>query len=342
MFILFLIICLPILLGVAVVGFVFPIVFKGSKNDTYANIIKLNPGRHLLAQPVFWLSILIPFFYALASGFPVWIEYTIEISEAGYENFLRISKLPFAFAAISIPLGALVARAHGTAQAAAQLVEHERKNNFDLFYKHQEAFVEYLKKETTIPTIIDIDKEKIFAHLTLLYEKLFPDNSPLHAISLNCDYTVLYKIREGLLSAHQQLIEISKADDINKVASGYVNLNSRMMGVMGGLSLSNVYNELRSAGMFRIKQTIGGNVVEFTNSYIDCSLADWLKYINFCHQVFGLLCKFCHVSADAHTFSSNELADSERLKNADRSNKQWIDFQSRAKVNMGDYSISGS
>lgn len=334
-----------ILMAPPLIGYFLVLMLLGQQGPagTKAAIsgFKLEPSTGLLAQPAFWLSLAVPFLYALIFGGVVWCDYSLDLSERGFGIFLDISKLPFAFAALSIPLGALVARAHSTAQTAAQIIELGRKNNFELFYKHQEAFIEHLKRETKIPDWASDTEGELFNHLALLYERLFPNNSPLRGVSLDCDSKVLEHIRTLLLEAHKDLVALSKGTSLNDIANYYYELSSRVSQLISELNLGDAkLLGLERRGYFNIEISYSnGNKTGGKCEYYDFSLGQWLQQINFCHQVFGLVCKFCHVNPDLHTFLADELVSSISLMEAESENELWQEFRRAAKVNMGNYQI---
>lgn len=83
--------------------------------------------RKLSEQWMFWLSISIPLALSITLSIPLWLQTKINISPEGYDNFLRIFKLPIGVLSLSIPLVAIVAHIHRTIQTAEQIQTTRRK-----------------------------------------------------------------------------------------------------------------------------------------------------------------------------------------------------------------------
>ncbi|USD66834.1 hypothetical protein [Vibrio sp. SCSIO 43136] len=143
------------------------------------NWLKLNPNLGLDKQPLFWISVLLPLVIAVGLGMPIWLNYTLEFSEAAYVRFMDISRLPLAVSTLSIPLGVLIGRIHGTKQTSLQIEKanlqleksqqqleltysENRKKNYLDHYAHFKEFV------TNIDASISVDR---------LYRQIFPSAS---------------------------------------------------------------------------------------------------------------------------------------------------------------------
>ncbi|HHU0742621.1 TPA: hypothetical protein ACT915_000140 [Serratia marcescens] len=105
--------------------------------------------RKLSEQWMFWLSILIPLALSITLSIPLWLQTKINISAEGYDNFLRIFKLPIGVLSLSIPLVAIVAHIHRTIQTAEQIQTTRRKNAADSFFSHHKFMIEALGKVAT-------------------------------------------------------------------------------------------------------------------------------------------------------------------------------------------------
>ncbi|MBH2894842.1 hypothetical protein I5Q39_24475 [Serratia marcescens] len=105
--------------------------------------------RKLSEQWMFWLSISIPLALSITLSIPLWLQTKINISAEGYDNFLRIFKLPIGVLSLSIPLVAIVAHIHRTIQTAEQIQTTRRKNAADSFFSHHKFMIEALGKVAT-------------------------------------------------------------------------------------------------------------------------------------------------------------------------------------------------
>ncbi|CAA0123343.1 Uncharacterised protein [BD1-7 clade bacterium] len=108
-------------------------------------VFVLNPDSGLIHQGLLWLGVVIPVAYFFALGFVAWDGYELSVSQAGFATFVKISTLPLSILALSLPLTVLVARFHGTEQAARQIDLTKLKNNMDAFYSHRKEFFEYFE-----------------------------------------------------------------------------------------------------------------------------------------------------------------------------------------------------
>ncbi|OOE78234.1 hypothetical protein BZG72_15700 [Salinivibrio sp. PR6] len=106
--------------------------------------LALNPSTGLENQWLFWLAVLTPLSLALALALPVWLEYSLSFSAKGYGTFLKISALPIGISSLSIPLGVLIGRLHGTKQTALQISEAQATNRTNLYLAHYEHFCDHL------------------------------------------------------------------------------------------------------------------------------------------------------------------------------------------------------
>lgn len=145
-------IILPILLvGLVAGSFLWAVILKETgKRESLGNIISLNPNYGLAKQLLFWLSIVTPIIYFFAFGLFAWQGHSVSLTKSGFDTFIELSKMPFALASLSIPMTALVAKLHSTAQtakqiglASRQIKIAETKNNHDLFYSHRKEFVSF-------------------------------------------------------------------------------------------------------------------------------------------------------------------------------------------------------
>lgn len=143
-------IVLPVLLVAVIVGPILRWVIyqETNKRESWGNLIALNPDYGLAKQTLFWIAILAPILYFFAFGLLAWHGYELSLTTQGFGEFIQSSKLPLGLASLSIPITALVAKLHSTAQtarqiglASRQIAIAEKKNNNDLFYSHRKEFV---------------------------------------------------------------------------------------------------------------------------------------------------------------------------------------------------------
>lgn len=112
------------------------------KRETFFKLAALNPDYGLAKQLLFWMAILIPLVYFVEFGLIVWSDYKPSLDKAGFDTFIEISKLPVLLLSLAIPLTALVAKLHSTAQTARQI----EKNKHELFYLHRKEFTSYYQQ----------------------------------------------------------------------------------------------------------------------------------------------------------------------------------------------------
>lgn len=159
--------------------------------------LQLDPAAGLEKQFLFWLSIGVPVLLGLSLAIPVWIGYSLDFSEIGYENFLRISKFPIAICSLAIPLSVLVGKLHGARQSAIQ-IENTRKQidntliqianteqdnktklylaHFDHFCKHIDFVESALTKRYHHLFATDKDPEPLINKIAL-YKFMYRENS---------------------------------------------------------------------------------------------------------------------------------------------------------------------
>lgn len=108
------------------------------KYMSYLLSLKAQLGLH--AQLLFWLTITIPFFGFLTTGFYAWDGYELDISSQGFTTFLNISTLPIAVWGLCLPLAVLVARLHATIQTAEQIAIAQGSASRDQLKLNAEQF----------------------------------------------------------------------------------------------------------------------------------------------------------------------------------------------------------
>lgn len=161
--------------------------------------------KSLDKQKLFWIALIIPFFSFLYFGIPIWINYSIDISTNGYENFLKISILPLYILASAPVLAAFVANTHRTIQTAKQIIETEKKNKVDTVFSKFNFTCERLSKIN----LLDGRKIASFDSIILLFFH-FKDNELY--IRKKIIYELLSNFHSIIKSKNEIEIEI---DNIN-------------------------------------------------------------------------------------------------------------------------------
>ncbi|HHR0587315.1 hypothetical protein ACU60Q_03455 [Klebsiella aerogenes] len=107
--------------------------------------------NNLFKQPLFIVSILLPFYYFILFGCWVWRDHSLQLTTDGFANFLNISKLPLLLLASSVPLASIVNNIHRTIQTESQIQSAKVKNNADAYYSHLKLFIETI---SSFPTLV--------------------------------------------------------------------------------------------------------------------------------------------------------------------------------------------
>ncbi|MBV7262584.1 hypothetical protein KCG43_11310 [Photobacterium sp. WH24] len=158
--------------------------------------LALNPESGLGSQILFWIAILAPIAAAAGFSLPIWVDYELTFNAKAYNYFLELSKLPLGIAALSIPLGVLVARMHGTKQTAKQIAETMQDNKIKLFLSHYGYFCNFVEKnEEFILDKHNLDRNKWRILQISLYHKMYPGSSIRNGVNGS-----EYKFLKGLMS----------------------------------------------------------------------------------------------------------------------------------------------
>ncbi|ELP5696025.1 hypothetical protein QTV01_003938 [Enterobacter ludwigii] len=151
---------------------------------------KLN-SKSLLSQPLFILSLLFPLHLFFAYGVWSWEGHGLNLSSDGFENFIKITKLPLLLLASAAPMAAIVNNIHRTIQTETQIEKAQsqldlatEKNKLDLYYSHLKNYSDIFK---TLPSfnlsrtpLDDKDSKHIeisINHPFNLYKKIFPKST---------------------------------------------------------------------------------------------------------------------------------------------------------------------
>lgn len=176
--------------------------------------------RKLSEQWMFWLSILIPLALSIILSIPLWLQTKINLSAEGYDNFLRIFKLPIGVLSLSIPLVAIVAHIHRTIQTAKQIELTNQKNITDQFFSHHKYIVDSLSSITGHD--IKVNTKTIIpkiSHPHALYRYIFPTSSYLSGIDVSAQNDYIKSIIK-LFSEIEDLLENAEMENLrNKITN---------------------------------------------------------------------------------------------------------------------------
>lgn len=223
------------------------------------NKLKLNPNLGLDRQPIFWLAVLFPVLLAIGLGIPVWIVYTLELSVSAYNQFMEISRLPIAVSTLSIPLGVLVGRIHGTKQTSLQIektnlqlmnaqnqlqlaYDENKKKNYLEHYGHFKDYVQHIDKQISVDS---------------LYQSLFPSASlSSGSLEINKEFILdvygdlvrslgIYKgLREDLFSIYDSGVTSLNEEQISDYTERAFQINLLCMSALSRVSLGFKWKEL--------------------------------------------------------------------------------------------------
>ncbi|MFG0496690.1 hypothetical protein ACF8MH_05060 [Pseudomonas sp. YQ_13] len=110
------------------------------------NVFRLNASIGLHDQPLFQFGLLVPILLFFIFGFFAWADYSPSLSVDGFNEFIRISKLPLAMLSLIVPIGAIVASSHSTHQTATQIKLAEGKARAESFYHHRQELFNYFDR----------------------------------------------------------------------------------------------------------------------------------------------------------------------------------------------------
>ncbi|MCU6212404.1 hypothetical protein KWH78_14930 [Morganella morganii] len=111
----------------------------------------------LTSQGLFWGAIFVPLLSFLYFGIFSWQGCIVDMSSAGLNKFIMISKLPLGLLSLSIPFVAIIASLHRSIQTAAQISSTKtqielikKKNSLDELFSREKNFVDkctYIEKQ---------------------------------------------------------------------------------------------------------------------------------------------------------------------------------------------------
>lgn len=150
----------------------------------WQHIYFINEDKPFQDNRVFWVWLCIPLISAIylgVKGFPEGVPIRINFSPDGYWNFLDYFKLPLGILSLTLVTGVMIARMHGSKQRDKAIRVSERKNNFDMRFKHEDQFILYLSKLSKVTTIHPKTEHNIiysrFDPTPLIYSALFSKNN---------------------------------------------------------------------------------------------------------------------------------------------------------------------
>ncbi|YCH19846.1 hypothetical protein M1D96_11845 [Pseudomonas sp. D1-3] len=251
-------------------------------------IFTLNAEKGLAEQPPLWLGLLTPFFYALITGMYTWHPFAIEISAAGFKNFISISALPIALLSLTIPIAVLVSRLHATQQTALQINTSKVKNNLDNFYSHRKNLFEYFDRVGTVhysPTFSGAFK----AH-PRLHKNAFKGSSPENGTPQICS-DFFQSAEENLNSIRSfTYAQLSEEDPYKKIA--YLqNASAALWRLSYMLLLPEIYEGLYSKS-FVFKESISTNSKSAYMIFPGNTTADLVFAYRYELAFFRNLCEF--------------------------------------------------
>jgi hypothetical protein len=207
--------------------------------------LQLDPAIGLDKQLLFWLSIGVPVSLGLFLAIPVWIGYSPDFSESGYETFLRISKFPIAICSLAVPLSVLIGKLHGARQAALQ-IENTRKQienaeaqiqntltqianteqdnrtklylaHFDHFCKHIDFVESALTKRYHHQFVTDSEPEPLINKINL-YKFMYRQNSLRAGVyPLDTHFkTFSANLMSRLLESYEHFLYSQNRDDLHR------------------------------------------------------------------------------------------------------------------------------
>ncbi|RYA92637.1 hypothetical protein DD593_27175, partial [Enterobacter cloacae complex sp. 742-ADZ3-9B] len=130
-----------------------------------------------------------------------WSGHSLQLDGEGMNNFLNISKLPFAALSLSIPFGVIVNNIHRTIQTDKQIKEAESKNSMDRFYAHRKNTIEILQNiELSTIFVVNDEVKLAFENSYSIYKSFYP-----HASIKSNDYSSPSKIIDNANKLFLQL-----------------------------------------------------------------------------------------------------------------------------------------
>lgn len=142
-------------------------------------LFEVNPDKPLHNNYSFWFAIVTPILIALILSVPLAISSGAPcLTHDCQKRFIELFQLPIGISSISILLGVMVGRFHGSAQRVMSYQQAQENNTFRNFYDHRKYFIDWLCN-LHVSKIEELEYIKLESS-TRLYERLFCKNSPAH------------------------------------------------------------------------------------------------------------------------------------------------------------------
>lgn len=206
-------ILVPPLLVVAII--MLTIVIKADKAPSLLAMVTLNSKKSLAHQPLLWFSLCLPLTYFFSFGAIVWGQSSLDLSDKGFENFIKISTLPLLLLSLAVPFSLLIWRFHATLQTAEQIELASYKNNIDTYYAHKKALIDHFGG---IPArTYEGGIKAVFALHPRLHLKFFkntPPNEGIPDINTACFEEAINFLRTA---RHAIYVTLTTADDVERV-----------------------------------------------------------------------------------------------------------------------------
>lgn len=103
----------------------------------------------LLRQGFFWWAIVVPVLSFIYFGYFAWSGYSVSLDSEGFNEFIKISKLPMGLLSLSMPFVAIVIGVHRSIQTREQIEATtnqititKKKNSLDEYYAREKNFLD--------------------------------------------------------------------------------------------------------------------------------------------------------------------------------------------------------
>ncbi|WP_444913688.1 hypothetical protein [Microbulbifer sp. TRSA007] len=176
--------------------------------------------RKLTDLKRFWYALGAPIASCLIASIVIIFNSDLQwdFSHKGFNDFHQIFRIPLAILALALPIVALVATIHRSAQLSETLKRAEIQNTFANYYTHRKEFLELLKQ-------LEVDHGISFSGRAGLYAKIFPNNNnqSLETVSTgkNQEESLLFELARKFLRA-KEITKHSKVTN-EKVNAFYLN-----------------------------------------------------------------------------------------------------------------------
>lgn len=282
---------LNVVLLIAIITIIFMVViltvsvflgFSGSLRNRFFLAFKLDPNLGLIKQGPLWICIATPIALGFYFGYWSWIDRDLDLSENGYNEFLKISTLPLAIMAISLPLSSLVSKLHSTHQTAKQIFIASFKNNIDAFFAHRKSMLEYFT---------NFEDAKYFNEFIFEYKihpvlhKRFFNGSPEDGWPEK-EYNTFNLVESHLRNAAHFLLKVLENSSDNRLKD-YVQASTFIYHAAEVLHIKQVYHEIAQRGVyFKTPSDEGGYIT------IGEKTLETLAALRFTREFYNNFCDF--------------------------------------------------